>query len=224
MLIGRMGSSSSSAEPTASEANAKEATEDILKASFSACGAPVKVLEALNSSRAAGLDAPAAAQPQERQRGTWELAVARSIILYDAPKNTLKFVQSKARSLLTSPGDILYEEGAEPESYYIVQSGLYRATYEPKQGGTANLRDYYPLDSFGSHELLCASKRLTRVAALEGGAVWVIDRRIFEYKLKPSSAMTANERAFLQFCKKGLRSMRFSAPSPSSSHPLLDLS
>ena len=90
----------------------------------------------------------------------WQTAVKRSPFLSRLPKEELKYIKTNARLQALSAGEVIFEEGSEPEYYYIVQDGMVRATQF--QGDVIKrARDYGPSDGFGSHEMLYPGMRRT---------------------------------------------------------------
>ena len=81
----------------------------------------------------------------------WDDAVGRSLFLRALSTRDLDYLQSRVTLTSMSAGHVLYKEESEPESFYIVKSGLYRATHGRKQDGSAGehtvkLRDYQASD------------------------------------------------------------------------------
>lgn len=129
----------------------------------------------------------------------WQTAVKRSPFLSRLPKEELKYIKTNARLQALSAGEVIFEEGSEPEYYYIVQDGMVRATQF--QGDVIKrARDYGPSDGFGSHEMLYPGmRRTTTCTAVDEVMVWTLSRRVFDMKLK--NPIGSIDKELLRFVK-----------------------
>lgn len=117
----------------------------------------------------------------------WMDAVRKCVLTAKLPAAEVKFVMGSARHMDVEAGQVLFEEGASPDAFYMVKSGRYSAT----RGGT-KVRTYAEGDSFGAFEMLYPStQRTIRVECEEGGSVWSLPQRVFDMKLKVAQAPKA---------------------------------
>ena len=143
-------------------------------------------------------------------------AVRGSLLLRHLSTAELKYVATNARLATFEPGSVVYEMGAAPDNFYVVQSGRFFETGPHPGGGQRPKRMHEGAGAaFGSHELLFGVPRRTTVSVarevasddapnadkkvLAGRvACWAVPKRVFEAKIRVAPSPDMNLLAFLQ--------------------------
>ena len=112
------------------------------------------------------------------------------MLLRKHPPEAQAFILRSCKLVKTQAGNKVYTQGAAADSWYIIESGRYRATQRASDGVAEQVvREFGPLQTFGSHELIAGlSSRCETVHVLEDGAVWVLAKKTFDAKLRVAPA------------------------------------
>lgn len=116
----------------------------------------------------------------------WLKAARTSVLMRKQPQETHGYLLRAAKMRKVEAGEVVYEEGAVPDAFYVINEGSFRVSTSTVDGSSRQLaRVLGPSDTFGSHELLLGLKQRTvQVACVEAGAVWVLPLKIFDAQLK----------------------------------------
>lgn len=115
----------------------------------------------------------------------WAQAAMQSVLLRKLAAAELKYVRGSLKERSVESGETLYSQEDEATDFYIVRLGRFVASERLTSGtGTRPLREYGRAATFGSSELLYSVPRQTTVTCIESGSLWVVNRRVFDTKLK----------------------------------------
>ena len=115
---------------------------------------------------------------------TWEAAIMNSVLLSKLPAAELKYLKGALKQQHCAAGEVLYVQDDVATQCFIVQSGKFAAVQTLGSRGTRRLREYTTAALFGTHEMLHMVRRSCSVECTSAGVVWVINKRIFDSKLK----------------------------------------
>jgi len=132
---------------------------------------------------------------------TWRMAVCNSVLMRELSPDELAFLKSSLGWRAMVADQTLYKQNAaDDQQFYIVKSGLFVASERLPSGVTRVLREYTAGEHFGSLELLYGmdgmrTPRTCTMTCVEAGDLWVVDRRLFDAKLKkpPASPLDTRE-------------------------------
>ena len=110
----------------------------------------------------------------------WLEAVRTSVLLRHLAPNDIRSLRTSCKVSKVRAQMSMYRQGAFADCFYVVQSGRFRATIGT---GDVSAREYGQCQTFGSHEILFPQPRTASITCVEGGAVWVIEKRVFQSKL-----------------------------------------
>ena len=114
-----------------------------------------------------------------------------SVLMRKHPPEAQAYIQRSCKMQKVAAGEVVYQQGAASDSFYMIETGRFHATQTASDGTSSQLvREFGPGDTFGSHELLSTGgPRLESVAcAAEAGSLWVLPRKVFDAKLKAAPA------------------------------------
>ena len=114
----------------------------------------------------------------------WARAVMDNPLLRSLGPAEEKYVKGAVKLLPVGAGEIVYNQEDIASEAYVVQSGVFEAVETTPTRGMRPLRELHESASFGMHEMLHGVLRECSVRCTEAGAVWVINKRVFDSKLK----------------------------------------
>ena len=116
-------------------------------------------------------------------------ATKACVLMRKMPPEVVGYVTRACKLVKTEAGDVLFSQGDEPEAFYIIDSGRYRASIQASDGERVQLvRDYSAPGTLGSSDLMLECKRTVTITTVEAGAVWKLSRKVFDAKMKLAPA------------------------------------
>lgn len=163
------------------------------------CGSDSRDSRSMSPSAGSRNSSPVDRRPNSRRKGLmladpiWARAVMDNPLLRSLGPAEIKYVKVALRLLPVNAGETVYNQEDIASEAYIVQSGVFEAVETTHTGGLRSLRELHESASFGMHEMLYGLLRECTVRCTEAGAVWLINKRVFDSKLKvcptPSKAL-----------------------------------
>jgi len=125
------------------------------------------------------------ARRSEDPEHVWNEAATSCVLLRHLPAHEQKSMRTSCRTVKLRPKMVVYKQKSFSDVFYVVQSGRYVATLDADGTNEERIvREYNKGDTFGSHELYFSQPRTTTVTAIDGGAVWCVEKRFFATKLR----------------------------------------
>jgi len=107
------------------------------------------------------------------------LAILRHSILGNLPPARLEAAAQRLLPVVVTPGEVIIEQDAPADRFYLIESGRYGVTQRDADGRQVSLRTMGPGEVFGEIGLLTAGVRTANVSAETQGRLWALDRDRF---------------------------------------------
>ncbi len=91
----------------------------------------------------------------------------------------IKTLEKYVRLMECKRGDIIYEQGSEPDAFYVIISGRFRVIQKTKSGETRVVAYYHRGDYFGEISLLTEKPHSVSVQAVNDALLFKIDKKDF---------------------------------------------
>ena len=135
------------------------------------------------------MQAAAGAAARRESADAWRVAVRSSVLLRKLPPETVSYLLRSSKQERKAAGETIVSAGDLATHWYVVQSGRYCATMAGSDGTTPQtVREYGPSDTFGGSALLHDGPHSVTITALDGGALWVFSKKVFDAKIKHGPA------------------------------------
>ena len=107
------------------------------------------------------------------------VALLRQSPLGALPGSRLEVAARQFQAVPVTAGQVVIEQGAEADRFYVIESGRFRVTQVADDGQEQELRVMGPGEVFGQIGLLTAGRRTANVTAEGNGQLYALDRSDF---------------------------------------------
>ena len=117
---------------------------------------------------------------------TWQGAKTNCVLLRKLPSGVFGYVIRSSKLVKYGKADVVYSQGQHADSFYVVNSGTFKAMRLGADGKTQEvLRVFATSATFGSHALLHdVAREETVIAESPGSSAWLVSKKVFDAKLR----------------------------------------